>query len=92
MLKDENKKQLNFKTNDIKKPKSNWTNFQKLWLRSWDCDNPIKIKHEKNHEAKFSIIQKFKIKKPKQILIKRMRTKSDIKIKWNEIMRDEIKK
>ena len=63
-----------------------------MLLRSWDCDNPVKGKHEKNHEAKFSIIQKSKIKKPKQIIIKRMKTKSDIKIKWNEIMRGEIEK
>jgi hypothetical protein len=36
--------------------------------------------------------QSSKIKKQTHIAINRMRIKSDIKIKWNKTMRDEIKK
>jgi len=57
----------------------------------------------KNNEAKFSTIQisrenwkknqsiKWYIKKTKQIAIKRIRTKSSIKIKRNKIMMNKIK-
>jgi hypothetical protein len=74
-----------------------------LWLKSWDQDWPLEGKHKKNNEAKFSTIQISRenwkknqsikgLKKTKQIAIKRIRTKSSIKIKRNKIMIDKIKK
>jgi len=42
------------------------------------------MKLKKNQSKKFI--------KVKQIAIKKIRTKSDIKIKWNKMLRDEIKK
>jgi hypothetical protein len=41
---------------------------------------------QKNHEAKFSIIQNIK---SKQISIKKIRIKSNIKTKWNKTTRNE---
>ena len=61
---------------------------------------PIEGKPKTNHEVKFPInkifrdkIREISIKKNlnKQIAIKRMRTKFDIKIKWNQILRGKIK-
>jgi hypothetical protein len=82
MLNDENEKKNQFKK---KRLKSNQTNFQNPWPGL-----PHRRQTQKNHEAKFSIIQKKK--KQTHIAINRMRTKSNIKIKWNKTMRDKIKK
>jgi hypothetical protein len=71
-----------------KNSKSNRTNLWNPWPRSWDQDYPIKEKTWKNQEAKFLFIQisRDEIEKnqswkglKKQIAIKRMQIKSNIK-------------
>ena len=64
-----------------------------MWLRSWDRDHYI----EKNYKAQLSInpmlkdvnekIKPFSRKEQKKKIVKIIRTKFDIKIKWNKMMR-----
>jgi hypothetical protein len=61
----------------------------KTYDPGYENEWPHRRQTQKQHEAKFLIIQ---IKKTKQIAIKRMMIKSGIKIKWNKTMKDEIEK
>jgi hypothetical protein len=82
MLKDGIEKKKNqFKIKNLKKQKLNRTNSWNSWPWSWDQNYLIEGKHEKNRESKFLIVQNLKIK---QIAIKTVGTKLDIKTKWKK--------
>jgi hypothetical protein len=87
----------------IKKEKKTITPKQISWTVNFQILSPWNSRLKFSQKAYFSInvilkneikkkIQSKKFIKVKQIAIKKIRTKSDIKIKWNKMLRDEIKK